>query len=521
MTPKGQAPHRWLDDLPHDKSVISHYSNPIRKKGVSHVSIIHQLNRRTKIIATLGPASDSSSVLDGMIRAGVNVIRVNASHFTDPQRIIEAVANIRSVAESAGAVVGVMLDLQGPKIRIGKVKDNKITLHVGDRLDVSTLPGVGHETWLGVSYPHFATDVKPDEVFYIDDGKIQLRVLTTDGTSAHCEVLMGGVVSNHKGVNLPNTMMSMSSLTDKDLADVKAGMVAGVDYVALSFVSRPHDVFELRAELGKSALRDIKIISKIERKVALDHIQGIVEASDGIMVARGDLGVEIGVANVPKAQKMIIREANRHIKPVIVATQMLESMINGRTATRAEVSDVANAIYDQCDAVMLSAETAVGIDPVNVIETMATICMATDQDMAQMKQTHATHLTPFASHSAATSICVAADQIANENNASVILAFTSSGNTPLIASKLNPMLPIIAPTDDPDVLQRMALYRGVIPMMMPKAFKDIHRWTDMITLAIHQAILHRFLSKGNTVVVTAGIPIGQSNGINSIRIVTA
>ncbi len=482
---------------------------------------ITQLNRRTKIIATVGPASDDPNILKGMIEAGVNVIRVNASHFTNPQRIIETVMAIRQVVDATHAVVGIMLDLQGPKIRIGKVQDNKLNLSVGDQLYITTTPCLGTATQLSVSYPQFAKDVKPGELFYIDDGKIQMRVISTDGERVLCEVLMGGVVSNHKGVNLPNTQMSMSSLTPKDLADVKAGADAKVDYVALSFVSRPEDVFELRAELGKHMAPDIKIISKIERKIALDHISGIAMASDALMVARGDLGVEIGVQNVPQAQKLIIREANRMIKPVIVATQMLESMINGRTATRAEVSDVANAIYDQCDAVMLSAETAVGIDPVHVIQTMATICGATDLDMGTIKQSHLSNRFEFDVNSVATSICIAADQIANHNRASIILAFTSSGNTPLIASKLNPILPIIAPTDEVTVLRRMSLYRGVIPMMMPRAFKDIHRWTDMITLATHQAILNGLVKKDDTVVVTAGIPIGQSNGINSIRIVKA
>ena len=239
------------------------------------------------------------------------------------------------------------------------------------------------------------------------------------------------------------------------------------------------------------------------------------------MVARGDLGVEIGIERVPRIQKHIIQLCNKFIKPVIVATQMLESMIESKTATRAEVSDIANAIYDHCDAVMLSAETAVGIDPAHVIKVMSEICEETDNHLNDMRRIQTTRDKKiFEYDSTAISFCRAADQIAEENNAAAIIAFTSSGNTPLIASKLNSLFPILAPTDTINVCNKTTLYRGVTPMMMPKKFNDIYRWTDMINLAVKEAKVQGFLKKGDTIVVTAGIPIGKSNGINSIRILT-
>ncbi|NDC83513.1 pyruvate kinase [bacterium] len=479
------------------------------------------IDRRTKIIATLGPASSDPLVLKQMCLEGVDMIRINASHAQNPEDIVQKIRLIRQVASDARRIVGIILDLQGPKIRVGAIQNDAITVDAGDHITVVSEPVIGTNKVVSVSYPNLAADVKPGELLFVDDGKIQLKVCQIVGTSVECEVVRGGVISNKKGVNLPHTTAKISPLTDKDIADAIAGVAEGVDYIALSFVSQASDVFLLRKLLADNGGRDTQIAAKIERRAAMENLAEIVDAADAVMVARGDLGVEIDLANVPKAQKMIIREANRRLKPVIVATQMLESMIHGLTATRAEVSDVANAIYDHCDAVMLSGETATGIDPANVIRTMADICLATDNHMMSIKKDDSISKNRFAKTSAAISICAAADQIAEEINASRIIAFTSSGATPLIASKLNPIAPIISPTDTLRICQRMALYRGVIPMMMPKAFLDIHRWTDMIHLAIQEAKHQTLVEKDDVLVVTAGIPIGQSNGINSIRVITA
>ncbi|NBV41648.1 pyruvate kinase [bacterium] len=479
------------------------------------------LNRRTKIIATLGPSSANHDTLKAMFHAGVNLIRLNASHVTESNMLAEKVKLVRAAAKDAKSVVGIMLDLQGPKIRIGKIANDKVEVASGDHITITTDEVLGTAERVSVSYRGFSNDVKPGELLFIDDGKIHLSVQSISGPDVKCKVLQGGILSNHKGLNLPHTEVGLSALTEKDISDAKVGVLSEVDYIALSFVSKAEDVHYLRRLLGEYGGHRVRIIAKIERQLAMQNLSEIIEAADAVMVARGDLGVEIELPNVPKAQKMIINEANKQLKPVIVATQMLESMIQQLSATRAEVSDVANAIYDQCDAVMLSGETAVGIDPVNVIQTMARICEATDNHMVTLKKENPHAHRPILHPTTAVSICKAADQIAEENDASTIMAFTSSGNTPLIASKLNPIMPIVAPTDDKAVCQRMSLYKGVIPMMMPRPFKDIHRWTDMIHLAVQEAIHLSLVQADEMVVVTAGIPIGQSNGINSIRVITA
>jgi len=312
----------------------------------------------------------------------------------------------------------------------------------------------------------------------------------------------------------------MSAFTKKDEIDAITAIEIGCDYIALSFVSNCYDLIAFREFLDKNGGQNQKIISKIERQQAIDNLEDITKHSDAIMVARGDLGVEIGVEHVPKVQKQIIQTANKFIKPVVVATQMLESMIESTVATRAEVSDIANAIYDHCDAVMLSAETAVGINPPNVIKVMAEICTETDKHLTLMRKDRQTITKKiFEYDSTATSFCRAADQIAEENNATAIMAFTSSGNTPLIASKLDSLFPIITPTDSIEVCNRVSMYRGVRPLLMPKKFLDIGRWTDMISIAVNKAKQLKWIKKGDCIIVTAGIPIGKSNGINSIRII--
>ncbi len=478
-------------------------------------------SKKTKIIATLGPASSTPKVLEAMIANGLDMIRINASHATSESELSEKMNLIRKAAKKVDRPIGVFMDLQGPKIRVGEFKNKEEILEEGQSFILTNVKCEGTHKKAFISYENLAEDVKIGHPIYINDGKIQMEAVSIKNGEVHCIVKKGGVISNRKGVNLPQTDLSISPFTPKDQQDAKIAVSQNVDYIALSFVSDPQDVLNFRAFLKENKAENIKIISKIERQQAVDRLSEIVAVSDAIMVARGDLGVEIGVEKVPQVQKQIIRLCNRMIKPVIVATQMLESMITSEVATRAEVSDVANAIYDHCDAVMLSGETAVGINPVNVIQTMADICSATDghvhkiRDEDNMSGSHR-----FEIQTTATSFCRAADQVAEENQATAIIAFTSSGNTPMIASKFNPAIPIIAPTDDKAVWQRMTLYRGVIPIMMPKKFKEIHRWTDMIHLALKEAVEIKLLKKGDTVVVTAGIPIGQSNGINSIRIIT-
>ena len=477
--------------------------------------------KKTKIIATYGPSCEKKGVLENMFLEGVNVIRLNASHGCDPETLKVVVKTIRKTSKSLGKAVGIFLDLQGPKIRVGKFNSDKVNLKKNSLVQIVTEPVEGTATKFSVDYPHFLKDVKVSDPIFIDDGKIKGVIEAINADHALCKITTPGIVSNNKGVNLPFSRLSMTAFTEKDKRDALVAIDLDIDYVALSFVSSVNDLLLFKQYLADNGGKDLKVISKIERQQAVDNLEGIIKNSDAVMVARGDLGVEIGVEKVPTLQKHIIKLCNRHIKPVIVATQMLESMIQSNTATRAEVSDVANAIYDRCDTVMLSAETAVGDDPVNVVKVMSRICKESDSDLIDMKRRQeVVFKNIFEYDTTVTSFCKAANQIAEENNATAIMAFTSSGNTPLIASKINSVLTIIAPTDTDEVYRRMSLYRGITPMMMPKPFNDISRWTDMINLAVSKAKKLDWLSKGDRVVVTAGIPIGQSNGINSIRIIT-
>ena len=391
--------------------------------------------KKTKILATLGPESANSKTLTAMVENGVDFIRVNASHIMDPDVIKSHIGLVRKTAKKVGKVVGVLLDLQGPKIRLGKFENKEVDLKLNQKFTLTVGNKVGNDSFGTVSYPEFVSDVKVGEIIYIDDGKVQLKIDKKTDSEVLCKVVKAGKISNHKGINLPHTDISMPALTEKDKNDTLLAIKNNFDYVALSFVSHPQDIDLLRDFLDKNGGNEIKIIAKVERQVAIDNIIPIINAADAIMVARGDLGVEIGVEHVPRAQKMIIREANKRIKPVIVATQMLESMIQATTATRAEVSDVANAIYDRCDTVMLSGETAIGVSPPTVVETMADICRASDFHLEELKKEDRPIKHKFVQPTTATSFCKAADQIAEENNAVCIMAFTSSGNTPLIASK--------------------------------------------------------------------------------------
>ena len=479
--------------------------------------------KRTKIIATIGPSCSDFETIKALVDEGVDVVRINASHQSDPETVKTLVNTIRRASVDLGRWISVFVDLQGPKIRVGKIENDSVELVAGQSFSFYKTQRLGTEQACSISIPELIDDSQVGDKIFVDDGKIKMKVIAKQHDHIQCEVTQGGRLSNHKGVNLPDTDLHVSPLTDKDKQDLKLAVENNLDYVALSFVKEADDVTYLRGLLDELGGQNIRIISKIERPQAMKNIKSIVEVSDAVMVARGDLGVEIGLENVPSAQKQIIYECNRRIKPVIVATQMLETLIDKLSATRAEVSDIANAIYDHCDAVMLSAETAVGVDPVNAVRIMRDICISTDANMEKVKHQDASYYKFVFSKSVqnmATSFVKAADQIAQENNAKYIMAFTSTGQTPLIASKLNPVIPILGVTDSETTMRRLALYRGVIPIMSPEKFADIHRWRDMISLGVEKAKLLKLLKTGDTIVITAGIPINQAGGINSIRIQT-
>ena len=476
--------------------------------------------KKTKVIATYGPACANQKDIQHLIASGVDVIRINSSHLKEASEVAPIVNLIRKAAKKAKSHVGIMLDLQGPKIRLGDFKEKQIVLKEGNPYSLNTETILGDQKACHISYAKLPQELKPGEIIYIDDGKVQLQVKRCDVNTVQCKTLRGGKLSSRKGLNLPHSNLSVSAMTKKDFMFADAAIDSGCDYVAISFVSCKKDLLLLREYLDTHDGKELHIIAKIERQQALDNIDDIIDHSQAIMVARGDLGVEIGVENVPKAQKMIIQKTNYKIKPVIVATQMLESMIYQETATRAEASDVANAIYDQCDAVMLSGETAVGISPVSAVETMVNICQATDAHMLERKEdTDIFQKRVFYQADTPTIMCKAGERIVEETKSDFILSFTSTGNTPRINAKLYPPVPIISPTDDISICQRMCLYRSVIPLLIGKKFKDIHRWRDMISVTVEQAKAESLLFKGDKLVVLAGIPIGLSGGLNSIRLI--
>jgi pyruvate kinase len=477
--------------------------------------------KRTKIIATLGPVSNNEAVLGDLLRNGVDVIRLNGSHYRNNKDIQSDVALIRRVSAALNRHTAIFFDLQGPKIRVGSFEKDGVILVTGQSFLIKKAPDVvGTSDYCGLTTPNIIADLHPGEPVFIDDGNIRLIIDRVDDEGAHCTVQQGGKINHHKGVNLPSSTISVSAITEKDEADIVTAIACEVDYIALSFVSTADDVRALRQCITSQTNSPIGVISKIERSSAVDNLYDIIEASDVVMVARGDLGVEIGLERVPEIQKRIIRECNRLTTPVIVATQMLESMVTKPTATRAEVSDVANAIYDRCDSVMLSAETAVGDFPIDVVQTMRHICEATDAHLAELKKSKYSQVKRiFQNKSDATIFCKAADQIGEETNASVMIAFTSSGTTALISSKLNPSIPIIAPTDNPYIARKMALYRGVVPLLIQESFQNIKSWGEMIQMALDSAKTLGMVHSGDLAIITAGYPLGRSGGTNSIRMI--
>jgi pyruvate kinase len=468
---------------------------------------------RTKIVATLGPATADREVLSALMRAGMSVARLNFSHGTrEEQRAL--IESVRETARQEGRVVAIIQDLQGPRLRIGEVSENVILVE-GTRfvLDEDEAPGDANRC--GIAYAHYlAATVSVDERILIDDGRIELCVKAAEGGRILTEVVDGGPLSSRKGVNLPDSALSIMSPTEKDLDDVRFGIEQGVDYIALSFVSDAAQVKALRAFIGAEGGEggDVPIIAKIERQEAVENIEQIIECSDGVMVARGDLALEIGASRVPVEQKRIIRLANEAGKPVITATQMLDSMIREANPTRAETSDVANAIYDGSDAVMLSGETAIGRYPVRSVKVMADIARATEQDLAYDDLGRRGET--WARRSIDAAICSAAVDIANRAGAVAIIAATSTGLTPRAVAVHRPRITLIAATTVERTWRRMALVWGVVPLLV-----DEYRDTDeMVRVVVEAARHHGLIAEGERVVITSGQPIGRRGSTNMVQV---
>ncbi len=463
--------------------------------------------RNAKIIATLGPASSNAAAIKALFEAGADVFRLNFSHGTqDDHKARYGI--IRELERAAGRPIGVLLDLQGPKLRVGDIAESEAELSAGQRfrLDLDPLPG--DKVRAPLPHPEVFAALEPGMALLLDDGKLRLQVESCGPDYAETIVLAGGPLKDHKGVNVPGAVLPISPLTKKDRADLRFGLDLGVDWVALSFVQRPEDLAEPRRLIaGRAAL-----MTKVEKPAALERLTELVEASDAVMAARGDLGVEMPAEEVPGRQKDIIRACRLAGKPVVVATQMLDSMVNAPTPTRAEASDVATAVYDGADAVMLSAESAAGNYPIESVAMMDRIVASTEQDHAYRRLLHALHPEPEAT--AADAITAAAAQVAATIGAAAIVSYTMSGSTALRAARERPDVPILVLTQERATARRLALLWGAHCIHTA----DVRNPQEMVDKARRMAVQEGLAGKGDKIVVTAGVPFGTPGTTNLLRI---
>jgi pyruvate kinase len=467
--------------------------------------------RRAKIVATLGPASSDPETLHKLFELGVDVARLNFSHGR-PEEHAETLDRIRVTSRRLHRAIAVLQDLQGPKIRTGPLQAGKtgVAVKTGSEIVITTEAEVpGDETLVATTYPHLAEDVRPGDRLLVDDGLLEFRVLSTDGVRATCEVVEGGILGEHKGINLPGVSLRAEALSEKDKRDLLFGIAHGVDYVALSFVREPADVHKCRTEMERAG-RIVPIIAKIEKPEALDRIDDIIEAADGVMVARGDLGVEIQPERVPSLQKEIARKANAAGKPVIIATQMLNSMIEHPRPTRAEASDVANAVWDGADAVMLSGETASGRYPLLAVQMMDRIVREAEQHAAPAPPVSS----PALLASFAAVVAAAACRAALEAGAAAVSCFTLGGTTARLLAHFRPHVPIVAFSTDQSIRRRLALYWGVVPKVM----EPVKNPDTMCEMVSERLLSEQLVQPGDRVVLVYGSPLGVAGRTNSIRL---
>jgi pyruvate kinase len=465
--------------------------------------------RKTKIVCTLGPASESPEVIEELIRSGMDVARLNFSHGS-LQGHESKIESLRKISRRLGRNVGILQDLAGPKIRIGSFKKGYAVLKPRSLLTLTNRDVIGDEHQVSVTYPNLPLEVKRGDTILIGDGALELEIADTTSTDIRCRVVVGGRISSHKGINLPSGTLSIPSLTKNDRKNLIFGIKKGVDFVALSYVHRAEDIKGAR-EIMKSKGSEIPIIAKIETRQALDNIDALLEAVDGIMVARGDLGVETPLERIPLVQKMLIGKANALGKPVITATQMLGSMVDNPRPTRAEVTDIANAIFDGTDALMLSEETAVGNYPVDSVRTMATISTASEEgfpyELFETKSHDLKGSTPDA-------ISYGSCLLAREVDAKAIVTPTESGMTARLVSRYRPAHPVIALSPNEGIIKQLSLSWGVVPIKVDR-FEDTD---DMIERAKRITVKMGFAKRGEKIVLTAGLPIGIAGNTNIIKI---
>jgi pyruvate kinase len=463
--------------------------------------------RRTRIVCTIGPSSASPAVLRNLVKAGMDVARLNFSH-GDHATHRQAAIDVRAAAQDADRPVALLGDLQGPKIRTGPLDAAFQRLVRGRRVFLVGAPREA-ENEIEVSHPELVEALRNGDRVLLDDGRIELVVRNRTPGRAECSVVRGGLLGERKGVSVPGRPLPMPALTEKDIEDLKLAVELGVDFLALSFVRRPEDVRACQRHLADLNCR-AQVIAKLEKLEAIRNLNKILEVADAVMVARGDLGVELKLGELPAVQKDVIDRANRAGVPVITATEMLESMVTSTRPTRAEASDVANAIWDGTDAVMLSQETSVGAHPVDAVRAMARICLSAQQHPAFQRQRQIWRepgqVGSAIAHAAATS--------ADELGARVIIAFTESGTTALRCSKARPKVPVIAASPHPDVLRRTALYSGVIPLLVsPGSDTD-----QMVANATDAAVRSGLVRQGDRVVVVAGVPVGRPGQTNLMKV---
>ncbi len=464
--------------------------------------------RRAKIIATLGPASRDPETIADLYEAGADVFRLNFSHGTHADHAA-SVAAIRALEKTTGQPITILMDLQGPKLRVGAFQGGSVVLKPGQNFRLDLNAELGNEARVCLPHPEIFAALRPGASLLVNDGHLRLKVKTCGKDFAETEVIVAGVISDRKGVNVPDVTLPIPALTEKDKADLEFGLSQGVDWVGLSFVQRPEDVAEVRAAVKGRA----GILSKLEKPSALDQLDAIVELSDSVMVARGDLGVEMPLEQVPVLQKRIVRACRKRGKPVVVATQMLESMIKSPVPTRAETSDVATAIYDGVDAVMLSAETAAGSFPVRAVATMHRIIGHVESDEHYLDLMQAGH--NETEHSSPAAITAAAGQIAHTLKAAAIVTFTSSGSTTLRAAQERPDVPILCITPSLNAGRRLGLVWGVQALVGD----FIHSVDDIGDVAVKGAQRCGIGKDGQALVITAGMPFGKVGSTNMVRVV--
>jgi len=468
------------------------------------------LEHKTKLVCTIGPASGSPATIEELLSTGMNVSRLNFSHGTHGEHS-SYIKAIRKASSKLNIPVAILQDISGPKIRTGRLKSKEVQLKEGASFTLTTKKLLGDERSASVNLPELAENVKKGDIIFLDDGAIKLEVVRVTATEVKCQVIVGGILGWEKGVNIPDVHLKIPSITEKDFKDIIFGLEHEVDFIALSFVRKADDVLRVRRFIKEKGA-DVPLIAKIEKWEAWEHLDKILAVSDGLMVARGDLGIEVPIEQVPLIQKEIIKKCNRVGKPVITATQMLQSMINSPQPTRAEVTDIANSIFDGTDAIMLSGETAIGRHPVEAAQVMLKIALTTEASLpySKMLLDKGADLVPQTDDAISYAACHTAHQL----GAAAIVAFTSSGSTARRVSKYRPGIPVLAATPSPKQRRRLLISWGVHPFEVPEP-PDV---LDLFAQGVKMCLETGVAGKGDLIVITAGLPLAVPGTTNLLKV---